>query len=146
MYAETENTPSKVQADPELGLPYGQDRVIPIIMSTLAVERGSPIIRYRSGAELLELIGLPSSGQSYKRVMDGLVRIMGTRILFEERGVNYTNREVFGYIRRMVTWKTKRIDQTTLDGMENTIELSADYWERNFRSIRSRSTCRPCGR
>jgi len=118
-----------VQADVRLGLPYGQDRIIPIILSTLAIQRGSPIIHYRSGAELLELIGLPSSGQSYKRVMDGLVRIMGARILFEENGTNYTNREVFGYIRRMVTWKTKRIDQTTLEGLDNTIELSADYWE-----------------
>src|SRR5436305_10244563 len=43
---------------PEFGLPFGQDRLVPILLATMAVQQKSQTIRFRSGGEMLDKFGL----------------------------------------------------------------------------------------
>lgn len=46
----------EVTAHPKFGLPFGQDRLVPIFLSILAVRQQSQTIRFRSASEML---GMP---------------------------------------------------------------------------------------
>ena len=42
-----------VTGHPEFGVPFGQDRLVPIFLATLAVQQKSQTIRFRTAAEML---------------------------------------------------------------------------------------------
>ena len=67
---------------PRFGLPYGQDRLIPIWVSTLAVLQKNRTIHFDSAAEILRTFDLPLDGKSYKRMVDGFQRIFASTIFF----------------------------------------------------------------
>jgi hypothetical protein len=46
----------QITGHPQYGLPFGQDRLVPIYLATLAVQQKSPTVRFRSGAEMLETL------------------------------------------------------------------------------------------
>ena len=54
----------QVQAHPDFGRPFGQDRLIPIWVATLGVRQQNRCVRFRSGSELLEEFGLPRNGKA----------------------------------------------------------------------------------
>ena len=41
---------------PDFGLPFGQDRLVPIMLATMAVQQKSQAVRFRSGAEMLGVL------------------------------------------------------------------------------------------
>ncbi|MGH9656866.1 MAG: replication protein RepA, partial [Bryobacteraceae bacterium] len=47
---------------PDFGLPFGQDRLIPLWVATLAVRLRSKTVLFRSAAEILEEFDLPRDG------------------------------------------------------------------------------------
>ena len=65
----------QVQAHPDFGLPFGQDRLIPIWVATLALRQQSRCVRFRSGSEMLDEFGLPRNGTYYRRLIDGFKRL-----------------------------------------------------------------------
>src|SRR5690349_18662569 len=52
----------QITGHPEFGVPYGQDRIVPIFLATLAVRQKSQTIRFRSGSEMLATFGLQKGG------------------------------------------------------------------------------------
>jgi hypothetical protein len=42
----------------DFGSPFGQDRLVPIFLATLAVRQQSQAIRFRSAAQMLEILGM----------------------------------------------------------------------------------------
>jgi hypothetical protein len=60
---------------PEYGLPFGQDRLVPIWVASQAVLQKRRQITFESGAQILEEFGLPTDGPHYKRLLDGFKRI-----------------------------------------------------------------------
>ncbi len=64
----------QITGHPEFGVPYGQDRIVPIFLATLAVRQKRQTIRFKTAAEMLETFGMhqrstgawwpPSSGSS----------------------------------------------------------------------------------
>jgi hypothetical protein len=48
---------------PEFGLPFGQDRLIPIWVATLAVQQKSRIVRFESAAQMLDFFHLSKDGR-----------------------------------------------------------------------------------
>jgi hypothetical protein len=44
----------QITGHPEYGVPFGQDRIVPIFLATLAVQQKSQVIRFRSASEMLE--------------------------------------------------------------------------------------------
>lgn len=52
----------QVTGHPDFGLPFGQDRLVLILLATLAVRQKSNVIRFRSAAEMLEVFGMAKGG------------------------------------------------------------------------------------
>lgn len=50
--------------DIHYGLPFGQDRIVPIYLATLAVRQQSQTIRFRTAAEMLETFGLHKAARN----------------------------------------------------------------------------------
>jgi hypothetical protein len=42
---------------PDYGVPFGQDRIVPIFLATLAVQQKSQTIRFKSASGMLETFG-----------------------------------------------------------------------------------------
>ena len=54
----------QIMGHPQYGLPFGQDRLVPIYLATLAVQQKSPTVPFRSGAEMLETFGFQKGGKN----------------------------------------------------------------------------------
>ncbi len=48
----------QVTGHPSYGLPWGQDRLVPIFLATLAIRQQSPRITFDSAAEMLDTFGM----------------------------------------------------------------------------------------
>ncbi len=59
----------QVTGHPSYGLPWGQDRLVPIFLATLAIRQQNPVIRFRSAAEMLDTFGTQQGGTQYRRLM-----------------------------------------------------------------------------
>jgi hypothetical protein len=71
-----------IVAHPRFGLPFGQDRLIPVWVATLDVLQKSRVVRFASPSALLDYFELPKNGYHYKRIVQGFQRIFGATILF----------------------------------------------------------------
>jgi hypothetical protein len=67
---------------PEYGLPFGQDRLIPVWVSTLAVRQKSRTILFRSAAEIPDEFDLPKDTPHYRRLVAGFQRIFTSTVFF----------------------------------------------------------------
>ena len=54
----------QVTGHPEFGVPFGQDRIVPIFLATMAVRQQSPVLRFKSAAQMLETFGMQKEGRS----------------------------------------------------------------------------------
>ena len=70
----------QVTGHPEFGVPFGQDRLVPIFLATLAVRQKTQVIRFRSAAEMLETFGMHKGGKEYRPLIAAFERIFGTTI------------------------------------------------------------------
>jgi hypothetical protein len=70
---------------PSYGLPFGQDRLIPIWVATLALRQKSRIVRFQSASELLAFFGLCPDGYHYRRLIDAFKRIFASIIFLAPR-------------------------------------------------------------
>lgn len=72
----------KVKGDPEYGLPYGQDRIIPIFLATQAIRQQSREIKWDTAGEVLDMFGLSRAGSNYQRLIERFKRIFTSTIYF----------------------------------------------------------------
>lgn len=72
----------QVTGHPAYGLPWGQDRLVPIFLATLAIKQQSRIIRFRSAVQMLDAFGMQQGGTQYRRLMSAFQRIFGATIFF----------------------------------------------------------------
>jgi hypothetical protein len=72
----------EITAHPRFGLPYGQDRLIPIWVATLAVLQKSRLVHFESAAQILEFFHLPKDGPHYRRMVEAFQRVFAATIFF----------------------------------------------------------------
>ena len=123
----------QVTGHPEFGLPYGQDRLVPIFLATLAVRQQSQTIRFRSAAEMLDSFGMAKGGKEYRRLMAAFERIFGATIFFGTESMKETARVVhrsrFNFMREARIWYNRDPDQSVLgEHFENVIVLSDEFY------------------
>jgi hypothetical protein len=120
----------QVTGHPEFGLPFGQDRLVPIFLATMAVRQQSPIIRFRSASIMLETFGLSKGGKEYRRLIAAFERIFGATIFFGTDVTRPTAKLVhrvrFSFFREAHIWYN-RGDQMP-DPAENVIVLSDEFY------------------
>ncbi len=66
----------------ETPVPYGQDRLIPIWIATLALQQKSRVIRFENAAQILDFFRLPRDGPHYRRLVQGFQRLFTATIFF----------------------------------------------------------------
>jgi hypothetical protein len=128
----------QVTGHPDFGLPYGQDRLIPILLATMAYRRKTPILTFGSAAEMLDLFGLAKSGEQYRRLTASLERVFGSSIFFRadvDRPVRLTWYLRFHFLKEARLWYSRDPTQRLLAGDEfaNRLVLDPDFYEELMR-------------
>lgn len=79
----------KIVGDEEYGLPFGQDRLIPVWMATAFHAQGKPAdntIRFSSSSDILRAFDIPIGGAEMHRLRERIKRIFGaTYFAYDER-------------------------------------------------------------
>ncbi len=132
--AETGNFVLQITGHPEFGVPFGQDRIVPIFLATLAVQQKSQVIRFRSASEMLETFGMHKGGKEYKRLVAAFERIFGATIFFGtdtvNQGAKVVHRSRFNFLREATIWYARDTsDPTQSSGFENVIVLSDEFYQ-----------------
>src|SRR5579875_931926 len=117
---------------PRFGLPYGQDRLIPIWIATLALQQNSRIVHFRRASQMLEFFHLTKDGRHYRRIVEGFQRVFAATIFFgtdDQPGRNrMTDCTRFHFFERMRLWFADA-DPASADGrFENAITLSDAFF------------------
>src|SRR4030095_15900354 len=98
----------QITGHPQYGVPFGQDRIVPIFLATLAVRQKSQTIRFRTAAEMLETFGMQKGGTEYRRLVAAFERIFGATIFFGTESGNARSRIVqrsrFNFLREARIW------------------------------------------
>ncbi|MBC7924483.1 MAG: replication initiator protein A [Bryobacteraceae bacterium] len=123
----------QVTGHPEHGLPWGQDRLVPIFLATLAIRTQSPTIEFSSAAEMLDAFGLQQGGAQYRRLTGAFQRIFGATIYFgtdvQRDRARVFHQSRFNFMREARLWYARDMAQPTLPGeCRNTVELSAEFF------------------
>jgi len=72
----------QIAGHPDYGVPFGQDRLVPIFLATLAIQQKTPTIRFKTAAEMLDVFGMSKGGREYRRLIAAFERIFGATIFF----------------------------------------------------------------
>jgi Plasmid encoded RepA protein len=122
-----------VTGHPTYGLPWGQDRLVPIFLATLAIRQQAQTISFRSAAEMLDVFGMQQGGAQYRRLIASFQRVFGATIFFgtdtqrERAAVMHHSR--FSFMREARIWYSRDPEQETLPGaLENEIVLSDEFF------------------
>ena len=124
----------QVTGHPNFGVPFGQDRIVPIFLATLAVRQKSQTIRFRSAAQMLETFGMHKGGKEYRRLVAAFERIFGATIFFGTDSMTarakVVQRSRFNFLREARIWYSRQPDQGVLgEEFENTIVLSDEFYQ-----------------
>ncbi len=123
----------QVTGHPKYGVPWGQDRLVPIFLATLAVRQRQQTITFRSAAEMLDTFGMQQGGSQYRRLVAAFQRIFGATIFFgtdtqTERAL-VTHQARFNFMREARIWYSRDPNQSLLPGgFENEIVLSDEFF------------------
>lgn len=123
----------QVTGHPEYGLPWGQDRLVPIFLATLAIRQQSQTITFNSAAEMLDTFGMQQGGSQYRRLIEAFKRVFGATIFFgtdtQRERARVVHQSRFNFMSEARIWYSRQIEQPTLPGdCRNTIVLSAEFF------------------
>jgi hypothetical protein len=130
----------QVTGHPTYGLPWGQDRLVPIFLATLAMRQQTQTITFRSAAEMLDIFGMQQGGSQYRRLIAAFQRVFGATIFFgtdtqRERAM-VTHQARFNFMREARIRYSRDSNQALLPGgFENEIVLSDEF----FREVTTHS-------
>ena len=123
-----------ITAHPRYGLPFGQDRLIPIWVATLAVRQRSRAVHFASAGQLLDFFRLPKDGPHYRRMVEGFQRVFAATIFFgtEQHPEPTTVVDLgrFQFFDRMHVWFNMGNQQQPLsaENIDNVITLSDAFY------------------
>ncbi len=123
----------QVTGHPSYGLPWGQDRLVPIFLSTLATRQQTPQITFESAADMLDTFGMQQGGSQYRRLIAAFQRIFGATIFFgtdvQKQKAEVVHRARFNFMTEARIWYSKDLAQKNLPGdCRNTIVLSDEFY------------------
>ena len=130
----------QVTGHPSYGVPWGQDRLVPIFLATLAMRQQKQTITFRSAAEMLDIFGMQQGGSQYRRLIASFQRVFGATIFFgtdlqRERAM-VMHQARFNFMREARIWYSRDPNQEVLPGgFENQIVLSDEF----FREVTTHS-------
>jgi hypothetical protein len=122
-----------IVAHPDFGLPFGQDRLVPIWVATLALRQKSREIHFDSAAQMLDFFHLPKDGPHYRRLVEGLKRLFGATIFFgteeQTRSAPVIDWSRFHFFDGIKLWfNTAPTEPTSPVSHDNAITLSEAFY------------------
>jgi len=115
----------------ETPVPFGQDRLIPIWIATLALRQKSRTVRFESAAQILDFFRLSPDGYHYRRIVQGFQRIFAATIFFgseDQPGNNaFVDWARFHFFDDMHLWFSPGRESAS-DNPANTITLSEAFY------------------
>lgn len=123
----------QVTGHPSYGLPWGQDRLVPIFLATQAVRQKSPRITFESASEMLDTFAMQQGGSQYRRLVASFQRIFGATIFFgtdcQTERAAVVHRARFNFMSEARIWYSRDPDQKLLPGeCQNMIVLSDEFY------------------
>src|SRR5580700_3850075 len=123
----------QVTGHPSYGLPWGQDRLVPIFLATLAIRQRSPRITFESAAQMLDTFAMQQGGTQYRRLVGAFQRIFGATIFFgtdsQRERATVIHRARFNFMSEARIWYSRDPDQKLLPGdCQNVIVLSEEFY------------------
>jgi hypothetical protein len=122
-----------VTGHPEFGVPFGQDRLVPIFLATLAVQQKSQTIRFRTAAEMLETFGRQTGGKEYRRLVGAFDRVFGAIIFFGTDALKGSAKVVqrfrFNFMRGAQIWYSRSPEQRPISNEFENVVLSDDFYQ-----------------
>ena len=130
----------QVTGHPTYGVPWGQDRLVPIFLATLAMRQQKQTITFRSAAEMLDIFGMQQGGSQYRRLIAAFQRVFGATIFFgtdtQTQKAAVMHHARFSFMREARIWYSPDPNQALLPGgFENEIVLSDEF----FREVTTHS-------
>jgi hypothetical protein len=123
----------QITGHPQYGVPFGQDRIVPIFLATLAVRQKSQTIRFRTAAEMLETFGMNKGGKEYRRLIAAFERIFGATVFFGTEKLSSTAKVVqhsrFNFLREAQIWYNRTNDDALLYEGGNVIVLTDEFYQ-----------------
>jgi len=116
----------------ETPVPFGQDRLIPVWVATLAVLQKSRLVRFACPSQMLDYFELPKNGHHYARIVQGFQRIFGATIFFgteeQRQKAVVLDSARFHFFDRMHIWYNReQPSPQNGDELGNTITLSEAF-------------------
>ena len=122
----------QIAGHPQYGVPFGQDRIVPIFLATMAVRQKSQAIRFRTAAEMLETFGMSKGGKEYRRLVAAFERIFGATMFFGTESLSTTAKVVqrsrFNFLRELHIWYNRRNGDIPAE-FGNVIVLSDEFYQ-----------------
>lgn len=123
----------EITGHPRYGLPWGQDRLVPIFLATLAVRQRSQTIVFPSAAELLETFGMHQGGSQYRRLIGAFQRAFGATIFFgtevQRERAAVIDESRFSFMREARIWCSRRPgDRRPPAGCRHHVVLSDEFY------------------
>jgi hypothetical protein len=123
----------QVTGHPHYGLPWGQDRLVPIFLATLATRQQSARVTFPSAAEMLETFGMGNGGTQYRRLIAAFERVFGATIFFgtedQARPAAVFQQSRFSFMSEAKLWYWRHGDQQGLPELgENVVVLSPEFY------------------
>jgi hypothetical protein len=127
----------QVTGHPSYGLPWGQDRLVPIFLATMAIRQQTPRITFDSAAGMLDTFGMQQGGSQYRRLVESFERIFGATIFFgtdtQREHAAVIQRARFNFMAEARIWYSRDPDQKLLPGdCQNVIVLSDEFYREIF--------------
>ena len=123
----------QITGHPHYGLPFGQDRIVPIFLATMAVRQKSQTVRFLTAAEMLETFGMSKGGKEYRRLVAAFERIFGATMFFGTENLSATAKVVqrsrFNFLREAHIWYNRRNEDAIPDEFGNVIVLSDEFYQ-----------------
>ncbi|MGH9396652.1 MAG: replication protein RepA [Terriglobia bacterium] len=123
-----------ITGHPRFGLPFGQDRLIPIWVATLAVQQKSRVVHFDSAARMLDFFHMSKDGRHYRRIVQGFQRIFAATIFFGSEdnpsGDRILDWARFHFFDHMQLWFTghQQEQSAAQEKFENAITLSEAFY------------------
>jgi Plasmid encoded RepA protein len=123
----------QVTGHPSYGLPWGQDRLVPIFLATLAIRQRSARITSDSAAAMLDTFGMQRGGSQYRRLVSSFQRIFGATIFFgtdmQRQRAAVLHQARFNFMTEARIRFSRNCDQSALPGdCQNMIVLSDEFY------------------
>jgi len=123
----------QVTGHPSYGLPWGQDRLVPLFLATLAVRQQSETITFNHGSEILDTFGMQQGGSHYRRLIEAFQRVFGATIFFGTstrlKVASVFHQVRFNFMSEAHIWHGRNFDQPNLPGdCQKVIVLTPEFY------------------